>query len=127
MKYKRLRKYYFVNKKSKKLDSLLIIDIVENGFIYSYNEEYKFCSFKNAEGKLYESDIDPELLSKLGKCRQNCYYSRTKNCHSTFRCPCPIFIHVNDPAANEKVAFRKAQAEKPPEIEDLKLYPFGDR
>ena len=69
MTYKRHEKYYFINKTSKALDYLWVIDVFDNGFIYSYKEEYKFCSFKNAEGKLYESNCDPELLTKLGKCR----------------------------------------------------------
>ncbi len=124
MTYKRHIKYYFVNKTTKDLDSLRIIDIFEDGFIYSYNEEYKFCSFKNAEGKLYESDADPELLSKLGKCRQNCYYGRTHSCTSRFRCPCPIFLHVMDPTAIEKVS---TKAKEDSEYDKLKQYPFGDR
>ena len=62
MTYKRHKIYYFINKTTKELDHLRVIDIFDNGFVYLYKEEYKFCSFKNAEGKLYESDWDVELL-----------------------------------------------------------------
>ena len=123
MTYKRHTIYYFVNKTTKELEHLRVIDIFENGFVYLYKEEYKFCSYKNAEGKLYESDRDVELLSKLGKCRQSCYYDLTHSCTS-HRCPCPIFIHVLDPAAITKSMAREAKAEETPEPE---IYPFGDR
>ena len=122
---KRHAKYYFVNKTTKALDSLRIIDVFEDGFVYSYKEDYKFCSFKNAEGKLYESDTDPELLSKLGKCRQSCYYGAKRHCHS--RCPCPIFIHVHDSTAIEKIILSKAKVKEKSELEELEQYPFGDR
>lgn len=127
MTYKRHKKYYFVNKTTKTLDSLRVIDIFENGFVYSHKEEYKFCSFKNAEGKLYESDRDPVLLSKLGKCRQNCYYSFAHRCNS-YPCPCPIFLHACDPNAIDKaIPKAKAKAKVKSEIEELEQYPFGDR
>ena len=129
MKYKRHTKYYFINKTTKALDYLRVIDVFENGFMYSYKEEYKFCSFKNAEGKLYESDRDPELLAKLGKCRQSCYYGSTHRCTST-HCPCPVFIHVLDPAAIPKVFAKETKVEKAKdqrEHTDLESYPYGDR
>ena len=125
MNYKRHSTYYFINKTTKALDFLRVIDIAEDGFVYLYKEEYKFCSYKNAEGKLYESDRNPELLSKLGKCRQSCYYGVSHQCSS--RCPCPIFLHVLDPDAIPKSMARKAQAEEAQEIFDIELYPFGDR
>ena len=127
MKYKRHAKYYFINKTTKELDHLRVIDIFENGFIYLYKEEYKFCSFKNAEGKLYESDWDVELLSKLGTTRQKCYYGSTHRCKPHIHCPCPKFIHVLDPSAISKIIAEDACANKAPEHEDLELYPFGDR
>ena len=123
MTYKRHKVYYFVNKTTKGLDSLRIIDIFEDGFVYSYHEKYKFCSFKNAEGKPYESDRDLELLRKLGKCRQSCYYNATHRC-SSYRCPCPIFLHVLDPTVPDKVIAREKEKA---EYTDLELYPFGDR
>ena len=42
MTYKRHKTYYFVNKTTKGLDSLRVIDIFENGFMYLYKEEYKY-------------------------------------------------------------------------------------
>ena len=126
MTYRRHKQYYFINKTTKALDHLRVIDIFEDGFMYLYNEEYKFCSFKNAEGKLYESDRDLELLKKLGKCRYSCYYDYTQRCTS-LRCPCPIFLHRADRSAIEKITAKEKMAEKIPEHTDLELYPFGDR
>ena len=127
MNYKRHKIYYFINKTTKELEHLRVIDIFEHGFVYLYKEEYKFCSFKNVEGKLYESDWDPELLGKLGKSRQKCYYGSTHRCKPHIHCPCPKFIHVCDPSAINKIIAEEAQAKKAPEIEDIELYPFGDR
>lgn len=129
MTYKRHKTYYFVNKTTKGLDHLRVIDVFENGFMYLYKEEYKFCSFKNAEEKLYESDRNPELLAKLGKCRQSCYHGSTHSCTS-LRCPCPVFIHVMDPAAIPKAFAKETKVEKAKEQRehtDLESYPYGDR
>lgn len=86
MTYKRHKVYYFVNKTTKALDSLRIFDIFEDGFVYSYHEEYKFCSFKNAERTFYESGQKLVLLSKLCKLRHNLNFSPP---------PPPIFTYLS--------------------------------